>query len=285
VVETPVTAGAAEAAGGPLAIGIDVGGSGIKAAVVDVSTGRFTSERLRIATPSPATPEAVIASIGRIVRRLAKASGLDTRVPVGVGLPGVTMDDTLKSAANIDQGWIGFPVVERMRKATGRPVSIVNDADAAGIAEMRFGIGRDRTGVVIFLTLGTGVGSGVFIDGVLVPNTEFGQMEIRGRPAERRSAAAARLRRGLSWKAWTQDLDEHLHRIDELMWPTLLILGGGVSKQGERFIPRLTVRPPVVAAQLRNDAGIIGAAIVAVEGIGRPAAPVPAAAATPERGG
>ena len=195
------------------------------------------------------------------------------------------MDDTLKSAANIDQGWIGFPVVERMRKATGRPVSIVNDADAAGIAEMRFGIGRDRTGVVIFLTLGTGVGSGVFIDGVLVPNTEFGQMEIRGRPAERRSAAAARLRRGLSWKAWTQDLDEHLHRIDELMWPTLLILGGGVSKQGERFIPRLTVRPPVVAAQLRNDAGIIGAAIVAVEGIGRPAAPSPAGAATPERGG
>lgn len=255
--------------GGLLAIGIDVGGSGIKAAVVDVETGQFRSERVRIATPNPATPEAVIASIGRIVRRLAKAGGLGTTTPVGVGLPGVTMDNTLKFAGNIDPAWIGFAVVERLRKATGRPVTIVNDADAAGIAEMRFGIGRDKQGVVIFLTLGTGVGSGVFVDGILVPNTEFGQMEIRGRPAERRSAAAARLRRGLSWKAWAQDLDEHLDRIDKLMWPNLMILGGGVSKQGDRFIPRLTVRPPVVAAQLRNDAGIIGAAIVAVEGIGR----------------
>ncbi|MDO8484020.1 MAG: ROK family protein [Candidatus Limnocylindrales bacterium] len=258
-----------EVANGRIAIGIDVGGSGIKAAVVDVEAGRFRSERLRIATPDPATPEAVIASIGRIVRRLAKASGLGTATPVGVGLPGVTMDDTLKFAANIDPAWIGFPVVERLRKATGRPVSIVNDADAAGIAEMRFGVGRDQPGVVIFLTLGTGVGSGVFVDGILVPNAEFGQMEIRGRPAERRSAAAARIRRGLSWKVWAQDLDEHLDRIDKLMWPNLMILGGGVSKQADRFIPRLTVRCPVVAAQLRNDAGIIGAAIVAVEGIGR----------------
>jgi len=254
-------------ASGRIAIGIDVGGSGIKAAVVDVEAGRFRSERLRVATPNPSTPEAVIAAIGRISKRLAKASGLGPTTPVGVGLPGVTMDGTLKFAGNIDQSWIGFPVVERLRKATGRPVTIVNDADAAGIAEMRFGVGKDRLGVVIFLTLGTGVGSGVFVDGKLVPNTEFGQMEIRGRPAERRSAAAARIRRGLSWKAWTQDLDEHLDRIDKLMWPTLLILGGGVSKHGDRFIPRLTVRPPVVAAQLRNDAGIIGAAIVAAEAV------------------
>ena len=131
---------------------------------------------------------------------------------------------------------------------------------------MRFGVGREQPGVVIFLTLGTGVGSGVFNDGVLVPNTEFGQMEIRGRAAERRSAAAARIRRGLSWKAWAQDLDEHLDRIDKLMWPNLMILGGGVSKSGDKFIPRLSVRCPVVAAQLRNDAGIIGAAIVAIDG-------------------
>jgi polyphosphate glucokinase len=263
-------------ASGRIAIGIDVGGSGIKAAVVDVEAGRLRSERLRVATPNPATPEAVIASIGRMVKRLAKTSGLGTSTPVGVGLPGVTLDDTLKSAANIDAGWIGFPVVERLRKATGRPVSIVNDADAAGIAEMRFGVGRDQPGVVIFLTLGTGVGSGVFIDGALVPNTEFGQMEIRGRAAERRSAAAARIRRGLSWKAWSQDLDEHLDRIDKLMWPNLMILGGGVSKAPERFIPRLTVRCPVVAAALRNDAGIIGAAIVAMERsteVARPAPP------------
>lgn len=255
-----------EAASGRIAIGIDVGGSGIKAAVVDVDAGRFVSERVRVATPNPATPDAVIASIGRIVRRLAKAGGLGPSTPVGVGLPGVTMDNTLKSAANIDPGWVDFPVVERMRKATSRPVSIVNDADAAGIAEMRFGVGKDKPGVVIFLTLGTGVGSGVFVDGVLVPNTEFGQMEIRGRPAERRSAAAARVRRGLSWKAWSQDLDEHLHRIDDLMWPNLMIIGGGVSKNADKFIPRLTIRCPVVPAQLRNDAGIIGAAVVAVAG-------------------
>ena len=274
-------------ASGRIAIGIDVGGSGIKAAVVDVEAGRFRSERLRVATPNPATPEAVIASIGRIVKRLAKASGLGTTTPVGVGLPGVTLDDTLKSAANIDAAWVNFPVVERLRKATGRPVSIVNDADAAGIAEMRFGVGRDQPGVVIFLTLGTGVGSGVFIDGVLVPNTEFGQMEIRGRAAERRSAAAARVRRGLSWKAWSQDLDEHLDRIDKLMWPNLMILGGGVSKAPDRFIPRLTVRCPVVAASLRNDAGIIGAAIVAMERsieVARPAPPSLLIGAPPHRG-
>jgi polyphosphate glucokinase len=265
-----------EVASGRIAIGIDVGGSGIKAAVVDVEAGRLRSERVRVATPNPATPEAVIASIGRIVKRLAKASGLGTTTPVGVGLPGVTLDDTLKTASNIDPGWIGFPVAERLRKATGRPVSIVNDADAAGIAEMRFGVGRDQAGVVIFLTLGTGVGSGVFIDGTLVPNTEFGQMEIRGRAAERRSAAAARIRRGLSWKAWSQDLDEHLDRIDKLMWPNLMILGGGVSKQPDRFIPRLTVRCPVVAAALRNDAGIIGAAIVAMERTSEAARAAPA---------
>ena len=252
-------------ASGRIAIGVDVGGSGIKAAVVDVESGQFRSERIRVATPDPSTPEAVIASIGRITKRLARAAKLGPTTPVGVGLPGVTMDGTLMTASNIDPTWMGFPVVERLRKATGRPVTIVNDADAAGIAEMRFGIGKDRPGVVIFLTLGTGVGSGVFLDGRLVPNTEFGQMEIRGRAAERRSASAARIRRGLSWKAWTQDLDEHLHRIDQLMWPTLMILGGCVSKRGDQFIPRLTVRAPVVAAQLRNDAGIIGAAIVAAE--------------------
>ena len=132
---------------------------------------------------------------------------------------------------------------------------------------MRFGVGAGKPGVVIFLTLGTGVGSGVFVDGTLVPNTEFGQMEIRGRPAERRSASVARVRRGLSWKAWAMDLDEHLQRIEDLMWPTLFILGGGVSKNADRFIPRLTTRTPVVPASLRNDAGIIGAAVVAAEGL------------------
>ena len=162
---------------------------------------------------------------------------------------------------------------------TGRPISIVNDADAAGIAEMRFGQGRGRQGTVVVLTLGTGVGSGVFIDGHLVPNVEFGTMEIRGKPAEWRSASSARTRRGLGWKAWALDLDEHLDRIDKLVWPTLIILGGGVSKNADKFIPRLTVRCPIVAADLRNDAGIIGAAIVAAEGI--PGASVPAISVVP----
>ena len=248
-----------------IAIGVDVGGSGIKAAVVDVEAGRFRSERIRVATPTPSTPDAVLASVARIIRRLAKTNGLGDATPVGIGLPGVTIDGVLKSAANIDPAWVDFPVVERLTRVLGRSISIINDADAAGIAEMRFGVGRGQPGVVIFLTLGTGVGSGVFIDGVLVPNTEFGQMEIRGRAAERRSAAAARLKRGLSWKAWTADLDEHLDRIYQLMWPNLMILGGGVSKNADKYVPRLTVQCPVIPAQLRNDAGIIGAAIVAAE--------------------
>jgi polyphosphate glucokinase len=256
-----------------LAIGVDVGGSGIKAAVVDIEGGKFASERLRVPTPMPSTPDAIIASIGRLVRRLAKANGLPNTTTVGVGLPGVALDGKIMTASNIDQGWIGYPVVDRLTKVLGRPVQIVNDADAAGIAEMRFGIGKGERGVVIFLTLGTGVGSGVFNDGRLVPNTEFGQMEIRGRTAERRSAAAARVRRGLSWKAWATDLDEHLHAIDTIMWPNLMIIGGGISKNADKFIPRLSQRPPVVAAQLRNDAGIIGAAIVGAEGETRAARP------------
>jgi len=250
-----------------IAIGVDVGGSGIKAAVVDVESGQFRSERLRVPTPTPSTPDRVSATIGRLIRRLAKEAGLSESTPVGIGLPGVAIGGRLLTAANIDPAWTDYPVADRLSKSLKRPVSIVNDADAAGIAEMRFGVGAGRRGVVIFLTLGTGVGSGVFVDGTLVPNTEFGQMEIRGRPAERRSASAARTRRGLSWKAWANDVDEHLQRIEDLMWPTLFILGGGVSKNGDKFIPRLQRRTPVVAAQLRNDAGIIGAAIVAAEGL------------------
>jgi polyphosphate glucokinase len=248
-----------------IAIGIDVGGSGIKAAVVDVEAGRFRSERHRVPTPNPSTPTAVIASIDRLVHRLVREAGLGPTTPVGVGIPGVTIGGHVKTAANIDAAWVDFPLVERLSRSLSRPVAIVNDADAAGIAEMRFGVGKDQPGVVIFLTLGTGVGSGTFNDGRLVPNTEFGQMEIRGRAAERRSAAAARVKRGLAWKAWAADLDEHLHAIDQLMWPNLMIIGGGVSKNADRFLPRLTVRCSVVPAELRNDAGIIGAAIVAAE--------------------
>jgi polyphosphate glucokinase len=277
-----------DADAGPFAIGVDVGGSGIKAAVVDTGSGRLVSERLRVATPTPSTPDKVSATIGRLIRRLAKSSGTSPSTPIGVGLPGVAVGGRLLTAANIDPLWVDYPVADKLSKTLKRTVSIINDADAAGIAEMRFGVGAGKPGVVIFLTLGTGVGSGVFVDGTLVPNTEFGQMEIRGRPAERRSAAAARVRRGLSWKAWAMDLDEHLQRIEDLMWPKLFILGGGVSKNADKFVPRLTTRTPVVPASLRNDAGIIGAAIVAAEGLSDAASTwddLPAAARPKAAGG
>ena len=265
--DNPVDGSDSDMTSSRIAIGVDVGGSGVKAAVVDTESGRLRSERLRVPTPQPATPEAVSATIARLVRRLAKTTGISDSAPVGIGLPGVAIGGRLLTAANIDPTWVDYPVAEKLGKTLKRKVSIVNDADAAGIAEMRFGVGAGQPGVVIFLTLGTGVGSGVFVDGTLVPNTEFGQMEIRGRAAERRSASAARVRKGLSWKAWTMDLDEHLQRIEDLMWPTLFILGGGVSKNGDKFIPMLRRRTPVVAAQLRNDAGIVGAAVVAAEGL------------------
>ena len=261
-----MTQDATGVASGRIAIGVDVGGSGIKAAVVDVDEGRLVSLRLRVATPNPVDargghrvdraarqapgegrrPRAVDARRRRPARRHDRWAGQDGgehRSRLG-RLPG-------RRAAGSDSSAARWPSsTTRMRRASPRCAS----ASAA-----------DQPGVVIFLTLGTGVGSGVFNDGMLVPNTEFGQMEIRGRAAERRSAAAARVRRGLSWKAWAADLDEHLNAIDALMWPNLMILGGGVSKNADRFLPRLTVRCPVVPAQLRNDAGIIGAAIVAAE--------------------
>lgn len=256
-------------ADGPtVAIGVDVGGSGIKAAPVEVATGRLLAERVRVPTPQPATPEACVKTIGRLVARMAKAAGAPADAPVGVGVPSVVIDGVTQSAANIDQSWIGFPAEAAIAKATKRPVTVVNDADAAGVAEMRFGAGRDRMGTVILLTLGTGVGSALFHDGRLVPNLELGHMEIRGKDAEKRSAAVARTVRGLSWKAWAQDLDEHLRLVHKLFSPTLFILGGGVSKNADKFIPRLTVPVPVIPAELRNDAGIVGAAIFAAERAG-----------------
>jgi polyphosphate glucokinase len=246
-----------------LAIGVDVGGSGIKAGAVDPATGQLVSPRLRVVTPTPSTPDAVVQSIVRLVKRAG--AGLDPNTPIGVGVPCVVLDGVTKTAANVDPAWIGFAAESALAKALKRPVYVLNDADAAGLAEMRYGAGAGKGGVVLILTLGTGVGSALFVDGRLVPNTELGHMEIRGRDAERRSAAVARTKRGLSWKAWTADLDEHLQAIDRILWPSLIIVGGGVSKRADRFLPRLTARPPIVPATLQNDAGIVGAALAAVE--------------------
>ena len=250
-----------------LAVGVDVGGSGIKVGVVDVSIGELVAPRLRVATPTPSTPGVVVPAIVRTVKRAIRLAGIPVgaTAPVGVGVPAVVIDGVTRSAANIDQGWIDFDAGRTLESALKRPVLVLNDADAAGLAEMRFGAGAGEKGVVFVLTLGTGVGSGLFNDGVLVPNTELGHMEIRGRDAERRSAAAARTRRGLSWKAWATDLDEHLEAINKLFSPNLIILGGGVSKQPDRFIPRLTVKTRILPAKLRNDAGIVGAAMAAAE--------------------
>ncbi len=253
-----------------IAIGVDIGGSGIKAAAVDVLAGTLVGERIRVATPIPSTPESVVEATAKLVARLERspavtATGSVGPLPVGIGIPSVVVDGITWSAANIDQGWLDYPAELEFSRALGRRTILINDADAAGVAEMRLGAGVGKKGVVFVLTLGTGLGSGMFVDGVLVPNTELGHMEIRGKDAERRSAAVARVRRGLSWKAWSADLDEHLIAIDRLFSPSLIVLGGGVSKNADKFLPYLTVRVPIVPAQLRNDAGIVGAAMVAVE--------------------
>jgi len=250
------------------AIGIDIGGSGIKAGAVDLRTGQLVGERLRMATPMPSTPQAVVAATRRLVARIVRAvpeAADPATVPVGIGIPSVVVDGITKSAANIDPGWVDYTATFEFSRALARNVVVVNDADAAGVAEMRFGAGVGQLGSVFMLTLGTGLGSALFSDGKLVPNTELGHMEIRGRDAERRSASSARVRRGLSWKAWAADLDEHLIAIDRLFSPRLFILGGGVSKNPEKFVPFLTVTVPIVPAELRNDAGIVGAAMFAAE--------------------
>ncbi len=248
-----------------VAIGVDVGGSGIKAAAVDLDTGELVSARHRVPTPQPSAPAAVMASIGRLVKRIVAEVQIGANVPVGVGFPGVIIDGATRTAANVDPGWVDFDADTALERVMRRPVHMINDADAAGVAEMRFGAGVGRMGTVFLITLGTGTGSALFYNGLLVPNLELGHMEIRGRDAEKRSAAVARVRRELSWKAWAADLDEHLCAIERLFWPRLFIIGGGVSKRSERFIPRLTVRAEVIPAKLLNDAGIVGAAMAADE--------------------
>ncbi|MEZ0284192.1 MAG: polyphosphate--glucose phosphotransferase [Thermoleophilia bacterium] len=241
-------------------IGVDIGGSGIKGATVDSRRGVLTSDRIRVATPQPAKPEAVVSATAALIAELGPDEG-----PVGVGLPSPIVGGVAMAAANIHKSWIGVNAVEALSEAVGRPVVVLNDADAAGLAEVRFGAGKGVAGVVLMLTLGTGIGSALFVDGALVPNLELGHIEIRGRDAERRASAGARERKGLSYSQWAPLLNEYLDRIDQLIWPDLVILGGGVSKREDKFVPLLDVRPPVVPATLRNEAGIVGTAMRARE--------------------
>jgi polyphosphate glucokinase len=238
-------------------LGVDVGGSGIKGAPVDPERGVLLAERFKLATPQPATPGDVAATAAQIAAHF----GWDG--PIGCALPSVVKEGVTLTAANIDVAWIGCDAATVFAAALGRPASLLNDADAAGIAEMRFGAGRDRGGTVVMLTLGTGIGSAVFVDGALLPNTEFGHLDIRGMAAERRASAQVRKLEKLSWEKWAHRLSEVLIAIERLVWPDLFIIGGGVSRKHEKFLHLLECRTPAVPAVLGNDAGIVGAALAA----------------------
>lgn len=238
-------------------LGIDIGGSGIKGAPVDRETGALLAPRFRLATPEPAKPPAVAEVVKQVVEHF------DWKGPIGCGFPGVIIHGVTLTAVNIHKQWVGLNAAEFLTEATGCPTCMVNDADAAGLAEMAFGAGKDRMGVVLLVTIGTGLGTALFTDGHLLPNCEFGHMKIRGVDAEWRASDAARQRDGLSWKKWAGRFNEFLQTMEYLVWPDLIILGGGVSKEHEKFFPYLDVRAELVPAQMLNEAGIVGAALAA----------------------
>jgi polyphosphate glucokinase len=237
-------------------LGIDIGGTGIKAAPVDQDTGALLSERIKLDTPHPAEPAGVASVVRELVTRFAWTG------PAGITFPGVVQDGVIRTAANVDKAWIGTDARELFAAATGLAVGVINDADAAGLAEMRFGAGAGQQGTVLMLTLGTGIGSALFTDGILVPNTEFGHIEVRGKEAEKRASEIVREEHALSWGKWAGRVDEYLEHMEKLLSPRLIIIGGGISRKSGKFIPLLTgLRATVVPATLHNDAGIVGAAM------------------------
>ena len=239
-----------------IVMGVDIGGSGIKGAPVDTDTGEFIQDRIRIPTPEPSKPAEVARALNELIQQF-QWNGL-----VGCGFPSVVRAGKIYTAANIDPQWIGVDAAALFRKETGCSIIVLNDADVAGLAEMKFGAGREWShGVVIMITLGTGIGSAIFTDGHLVPNTEFGHLQIRGKDAEKRASDAARQSKDLSWKKWSARLNEYLAEIEKLFWPDLLIIGGGVSKEYKKFFPYLKTQAKVVPAMLLNNAGIVGAAL------------------------
>ncbi len=240
-------------------MGIDVGGTGIKGGLVDLTTGELVSERFKLATPQPATPDAVASIVAAIVAEAAWTG------PVGCAFPSPIKQGVVLTAANVDDGWIGLDGEALLGEAVGAPVTMVNDADAAGIAEMRWGAGRGRSGTVLMLTFGTGIGSALFTNGHLVPNTELGHLQIWGDSAERRAAAKARKRAGMSFEAWGEIVSEYLAYLEWMLAPDCIIIGGGVSKRHEQFLHYFRAEAELVPAQLRNNAGIAGAAFVAAE--------------------
>ena len=239
-----------------IALGIDIGGSGIKAAPVDVRTGEFTDERYRVPTPKPSTPDAVAKTVAKCIARFSPGP----KTAIGVAFPGVIQDGVVKTASNVDDAWLGTNLRDIIRDYAGHDVFVLNDADAAGYGEFKFGVAHGRDGVVLMTTLGTGIGTALIVDGHLVPNTEMGHIQIDGEVAEVIAADSARARLDLDWEAWTKNLQLYYSEMEKLLWPDLIVVGGGVSKSHHMFLPHLTLRSTIVPADLRNGAGIVGAA-------------------------
>jgi polyphosphate glucokinase len=239
------------------AFGIDIGGTGIKGGIVDLDKGELSSERFRIDTPQPATTTAVVQTASEV------AAHFDYQGPVGITFPGVVLRGVVKTAANVDESWIDAPIVELATPLMPGPVTVLNDADAAGLAEVRYGVGENVGGVVIMVTFGTGIGVAIINNGLLVPNAELGHLEIDGQDAETKAAASAREREGLTWEHWAKQASKYLQRLENLLWPELFILGGGISKKPDKWVPYLKCRTPVKVAEMANNAGIVGAALAA----------------------
>lgn len=239
-------------------LGIDVGGTGIKVALVETTTGKLLSEKIRVETPRPATPDAIAMKLRDLINQHQWTG------PVGVGFPAAIQRGVARTAANIDSSFIGLPVADYFSEKTGRAVYVANDADVAGLAEIRFGAGKGHPGVVLIITIGTGLGTALFTDGKLLPNTELGHVFLgNGSEAERYASEAVRIIKKLKWKEWGERFNQYLTTMENLFWPDLIILGGGVSKKLEKFAPLITTKAPVVAASFLNQAGIVGAALFA----------------------
>jgi polyphosphate glucokinase len=243
-----------------IAIGIDIGGTGIKGALVDVKNGEMIGDRVRVETPEGGSTDDIIATVKALIKKLPAAPA-DT--PIGICFPAVVQHGVTKSAANISKKWIGFDADKAFTKALNREVHLVNDADAAGLAEMRFGAGRAERGLVIMTTLGTGIGTALFFDQKLIPNAELGHIEIDGVDYESKAAFSAKERENLSWQEWAKRLQKYYSTLQRLFSPDMIIVGGGVSKQHEEFLPLLDIDCEIVPAEMRNNAGILGAARLA----------------------
>jgi polyphosphate glucokinase len=238
-------------------LGIDIGGSGVKGAPVDTVRGELLEERYRVPTPQPSDVASVVEAAAEVAGKFA---GYDR---VGVTFPGVVVDGVTRTAANVDKSWLDAPAADLFSERLGKPVSVLNDADAAGVAEVAFGAGKGQPGLIMMLTFGTGIGSALFVDGTLIPNTEFGHLELDGKDAELRASDRIREQEDMSWEKWAGRVQEYLRHVELLLSPRLFIIGGGVSRKSDRFFPLIDVRTPMVPATLLNNAGIIGAAVTA----------------------